>query len=208
MKRLVLLVAVLFALSNIASAAIITSVNRSGGASGNRDPVGVYDGEMDPLPSDPGGLANGVLVFSDRTYPYSLTPIELVGAEYIRTFNSDKNNASTVTYTVTTSSASFFAVGIDDRWDTQQTRIDGITSLVGPAGTFFDTGLTVYIHENDTTDRPLSIFMAELPAGTYTFNGTTIPSSNNFMVMGAIIPEPATIALLGFGTLALIRKKR
>jgi hypothetical protein len=30
---------------------------------------------------------------------------------------------------------------------------------------------------------------------------------NNFMVMGAI-PEPATLALLGFGGLGLLRRKR
>jgi hypothetical protein len=209
MKKLIFVVAVMFALSSVASAAIITSVDRAGGASDDREPYGPYDGDDPVLASDPGGLADGVLVFSDRTYPYTSTPIELVGAEYIRTFNNDKNSASTVTYTVTTSTSSYYAIGIDDRWSDQQARIDTITAGVVPAGTFLDTGLNVYIREKDdgSRDRPLSVFMAELPAGTHVFSGAGT-DGNNFMVMGAVIPEPATIALLGLGGLALIRKKR
>jgi len=210
MKRLVLLVVVLFALSSVASAAIITSVERAGGASGDRDPYGPYDGDDPVLASDPGGLADGVVVFSDRTYPYISTPADLLGAEYIRTFNSDKGNANTVTYTVTTSSSSYYAVGIDDRFVDQQDRIDAITAAVTPAGTFVDTGLNVYIQEKDpgVQDMPLSIFMAELPAGTHVFSGAGAAGNRNFMIMGAMIPEPATIALLGFGGLALLRRKR
>ena len=215
MKRLVLLVAVVFALSSVASAAIITSVERAGGASGDRDPYGPYDGDDPVLASDAGGLADGVGVFSDRTYPYISTPGELVGAEYIRTFNSDKGNASTVTYTVTTASTSIYAIGIDDRWqddggeNTQQARIDAIAAAVTPAGTFADSGLDVYIQEKDPgeQDRPLSIFTALLPAGTHVFSGAG-SDGNNFMVMGAMIPEPMTIALLGLGGLGLIRRKR
>ncbi len=81
MKRLILLVTVLFALSSVASAAIITNVDRAGGKndSGGRDPIGPYTPTTAPLASDAGGLADGVLVFSDRTYPYVNTPDDLLG---------------------------------------------------------------------------------------------------------------------------------
>jgi len=207
MKRLVLLVAVVFALSSVASAAIITSVDREGGASGNRSPIGVYVGSDEPLPSDAGGLAVGVHIFSDRDYLYAgPMPGDVAGAEYIRTFNSDKGNDGSVTYAVTTSTTSIFAIGLDDRFGDQQGMVDGIAAGVVPAGTFVDSGLDLMTGEDQP--KALSLFTALLPAGTHTFAGYGFGGANNFMVMGAMIPEPMTIALLGLGGLGLIRRKR
>ena len=76
---------------NVASASlIITNVVRSNGTSGDRDPIGGFDGNTQPLDSPAGILQDGATVFSDRTYPWANTPAELIGAEYIRTFNTDK----------------------------------------------------------------------------------------------------------------------
>ena len=211
--------ALVFAVSGVASAQIITEVVRAGGVSGDRDPVGAYDGSTAPLLTEPGGLMDGNLVFSDRTYPWAGIPAEYAGTEYIRTFNSDKNGGTLdVTYTITTGMPAIVWLTVDDRipeeWDgpddsftSQQDAADAVTALIGPAGTFVDSGIDIYVREraDGTRDRAMSVFAAELPAGTYVFG--SMDSGKNFYTIGAI-PEPATIALLGLGGLALLRRKR
>lgn len=209
MKKLILLVLVLAMVSS-ASAAIITGVDRTGGASDDRDPIGVYDGSTAPLATEAGGLADGNIVFSDRTYPWTGIPAIMIGSENIRTFNNDKNEDETVNYAVSINQTANLWIAIDDRHDGQQGLIDGVVADFAAAGAFADTGLDIFIREREdgTRDRPLSVFAAELAAGTYNFGGTP---GNNFIVLGAsadAIPEPATIALLGMGGMALLRRRR
>jgi len=203
--------------AGISHAALISGVDRANGKSGDRDWIGEFDGDTDP---SVGTLADGEYVFSDRTYPFAQTPAELVGADYVVTFNTDKNGGTwDVTYAVTLSDAAFLAVTVDDRlpdeWDndgaytSQQQIIDAATAAIGPAGTFQDTGLDLFVAEREdgTRDRPMSVFMTMVPAGTYVFGA--MPSGKNFYQLGAMpIPEPTTIALLGLGGLALIRRRK
>jgi len=175
----------------------LLSVVRSGGVSGDRDPVGAYDGSTAPLATEPGGLKDGNTVFSDRTYPWAGIPAEYEGSEYIRTYNSDKNGGTVdVKYEVTISRDAILWVTIDDRipdeWNadgaiaSQQDAADYVTAQIGPAGTFTDSGIDIFVREKDdgSRDRPMSVFVAELPAGTYTF--TSMDSGKNFYSIGAI----------------------
>jgi hypothetical protein len=195
-KKLLTLVLVLaFCLTVSASAQVITSVVRSNGVSGDRAPIGAYDGSTAPLATEEGGLKDGNMVYSDRTYPWFGIPAEYTGTEYVRTFNSDKNSGTVnVTYEVTTSQYAIVWVTVDDRipaeWAvvaSQQEAADRVTAAIAPAGTFLDTGIDIYVQENATTNRSMSVFAAELPAGTYVFG--SMDSGKNYYSIGAIAAE-------------------
>ena len=186
-RKLVLLLivfAVVAGFSGIASAALIQiPVNRSGGASGNRDPIGVYDGERDPEPTQQGHWRVGNYMFSDRTVTWASVAPQLENAEQVRTYNSDKG-ASGVTYTVTFPIGATALVAVDDRFGNQQTYVNNVVSRFAAAGTFTDTGWNVVNSEPQT----LSLFSAVLNPGTYVFGAGQ--NDNNFYVIGAL-PPPA-----------------
>jgi len=178
-------------------ASLISAVVRSNGESGDRDPIGPYDGATAPLATEPGGLMDGNLVFSDRTYPWAGVPAEYVGTEYIRTFNSDKNGGILdVTYEVTISRPAIVWITVDDRipaeWDaggvitSPQDAADYVTAAFAAPGTFTDTGIDIFVREasDGSNDRPMSVYAAELPAGTYVFG--SMDSGKNFYSIGAI----------------------
>ncbi|MBL7189880.1 MAG: thrombospondin type 3 repeat-containing protein [Phycisphaerae bacterium] len=187
-KSLIMCAAVcLMVVSTGLQGAVITNVVRSGGYSDNRPPIGPYDGDTPPMETEGGGLKDGNFVFSDREYTWENTPTELIGAEYVRTFNSDKKSAD-VLYNVTISSHAIVMLTIDDRFSPlQQERADEIVAGFAGPRTFTDTGLDVYIRERDdgSKDEPQSVFSAELSAGTYAF-GQTATSGNNFFTIGAM----------------------
>ena len=165
------------------SGSIITGVVRANGMIDNRPPIGAYDGNTSVLPTQAGGLADGNLCYSDRTYPWAYTPRALAGAEYVRTFNSDKGS-STVTYAVTISKTATVMIAVDDRVVDKQWAVNAATARFAPAGRFADTGLDLSIQENATTSRPMSVFSARLPSGTYVFG--PMPSVNNFYTIAAM----------------------
>ena len=216
---LLLVAAVLVASAGIAQAALITNVVRANGQTNGtqtRLPIGTFAGDTAPLPIPVDGLQDTVdndhTVFSDRTYPWINSPAELIGSEYVRMFNNDKSTSETdVTYTVTFSQACKVWVTVDDRipaeWaaiGTQQAAVDAVAAFA-PAGTFTDTGLDLFIKESSTTNRPMSVYSAILQAGTYVFGGQ--PSNKNFYTIGAMVPEPTTLLLLGLGGLIAARKR-
>jgi hypothetical protein len=158
----------------------VIGVVRANGEWGNQAPIGQYDGSTSALPAQSGGLKDGNLCFSDRTYSWVYTPAQLVGAEYVRTFNSDKKS-TTVTYAVTIRREATVMITVDDRIFDKQGAANLATARFAPAGTFVDVGLNLYIRENTVTDRPQSVFSARLPAGTYVFGA--MPTGNNFYII-------------------------
>jgi len=179
--------------------AAITSVVRANGQSGNRtdgSPInGAYVADTTPVATQAGGLKDGNFCFSDRNYPWAKTPAELVGSEYILTFNNDKaTGEKDVTYTVTIGRTSTVWITVDDRipaeWTaagapaSAQAAADYVTAAFAAPGTFVDTGLDLFVHESATTDRQMSVYAAELPAGTYVFD--SMWSNKNFYTIGAI----------------------
>lgn len=207
--------------SSVASAAIITNVDRTRGTAGDRAPIGAFDQDMDPIAMPAGGLKDGNYVYSDREYVWVNTPAELVGYEYVPTFNTDKDVENIiVNYAVTIGMPAILGIAVDDRipgeyksdggvqeFLSQQEAVDLIVHTWAAPGLFVDTGLNVFVGGDN--DRPLSVYATQepLPAGTYNFGPH--PTGKDFYVIGAV-PEPATIALLGLGGLVLlgVRKRR
>lgn len=215
-KRLILLVALVFALSTVASASFIANVDRQNGTSGDRAHIGAFTGDTDPSTDQPGGISNilfdGRYTFSDRTYLWENTPAGMIGYEYVQTFNTDKASGEyDVSYLVTLSEEAPLWIAVDDRLATHAEFAD-LLKWVELATYRFpcdveweDTGMNLTIGEGG--GRPMSVFMTvgNLPAGTYDFGLN--PGNQNFYSIGTI-PEPMTIALLGLGGLGLIRRKR
>jgi hypothetical protein len=149
---------------------VITAVVRANGNSGTKtdgSPInGAYKADTAPVAMPLYGLMDDGFAYSDRTYVWSNTPAALAGAEYVLTYMDDKNaGAGNVTYTVTLSQAATVFLACDDRFlPNQQATVDAIVAKFAKPGQFKNTGLKLV-----TNATPLTVFTADLPAGTYVF---------------------------------------
>jgi hypothetical protein len=205
MKKLMFLVLVsVFCLSaGLAQAAVITDVVRRN--STNDPPVIATDLQEDSL------------CFVDRTHEYNALP--LLGIDYVKVANNDKTVATYELDVTLGCSATLYLV-IDNRvggtadtgglgdWAGVDPDLSSKMTWVTSMG-FADTGYDVGIDEggNGSIDKWSSVFSKDVSAGTITLLEQNDGGSRNMYGVAAV-PEPATLALLGFGGLALLRRKR
>ncbi len=119
------------------------------------------------------GLADGALVYIDRSYTYTGVHPVLTGATYIKTANDDKNLSVTNFLSFNVNQAITLYLAHDDRVSLKPAWMASYT----------DTGQNVLIN-ND----PHSLWTQDFPAGTLVLGGNTaVGSSNMYTVI--IVPQ-------------------
>jgi hypothetical protein len=177
-------------------AAVITDATRIGNTPG--------EPEIVAGPS-PGGLQEGSHAFMDRplnpddtrNYHWEGIPAELVGADYVKTYNEDKQgsypNPELVSYSVTLGSAARLYIFIDHRYVEEQGDPPFTWLTDGSSGAVFvDTGLDIMLNEVGGREvlQPFDVYAAEVPAGTYTLGSTYRGNpSRNFYSIAAVGPK-------------------
>jgi hypothetical protein len=181
---------------------LITNVDRSNGAvedgTNERLPMETYTADTDPLDSDDFGIQLGARIASDRTYVCDYVDEELVGADYVRMFMSDKGadgdpptTYENLSYDVTFGQRVFAMVMVEDRVENQQNVVDSIVSDFASAGTFQDTGYSIS-QDASTTHREWNAYGAYLDAGTYSFGSAGDALVDASMYVIAAMPEVQT----------------
>lgn len=191
-SKLILVLVLVFALSTVASASIITDVER-----------------RPPMVKIAGPLQEDSLSYTDRTHQYNEVPAYLLGVDYVMVRNDDRTVAN-YELDVTTIEDGWMYLFIDNRvGDNVATNPPDLTlkMLWVPSMGFVDTGDDIGIDESGdgSVNNRNSVYKLWVPAGTITLYEQNSGSINMY---GVAVPEPMTIALLGLGGLGLIRRKR
>jgi len=200
MKRLMIFVLVFCLSASVANAGLITAVANRGA-------------DDDPGAYIMANLIDEVLAYHDRpTHELEEIPAYMLGADWIQTANDDRDN-DWYELDVTVSEACSLYLWIDNRVgnpsdDTTPPQLGPNQMLWVEYFGWADTGDDMAIDEggDGDIDQRYSIFTKDVDAGLTTLYAQNFSGKNMYGV--AAVPEPMTIALLGLGTLGLIRRKR
>ncbi len=127
-----------------------------------------------------------------RRYYWEAIPDELVGADYVITFNNDKKGSAwDVSYSVTVGQATTLYVFVDQRHEEDRGDppfpwlTDGSSGVV-----FIDTGLDITLNELGGSNRleHFDVYGAQVPAGTYTLGSVwqSRKPGHNFYAIAAV----------------------
>ena len=154
----------------------------------------------------PGGLQEGSLAFVDqrsqypvdqRNYHWENIPDELLGADYVMTYNVDKD-ANHVSYSVTLSQAAMLYIFIDHRYVSAHGDPPFSWLTDGSCGAVFaDTGQDIKLDEVGGRNvlQPFHIYGATVPAGTYTPGAASDgQGGRNFYAIAAVARSLITSA--------------
>ena len=190
MYRKLLFVLVLLAVAmsavSVSQGQFITGVER-------RNPDG-NSGDTEPVISDT-LLAEDSLCYVDRTHQYNEVPEILLEAEYIRTANDDKDNASYEMDVTLSQDVTLYLI-LDNRIPSGGGSGQGADPDLAGAGMnwvadlgFEDTGLDIGIDEggDGDIDRWSSVYAAPVSAGTITLLAQN--TSGNMYGVAAVAPR-------------------
>lgn len=126
----------------------------------------------------PGGLQDDAKAYVDRDFVWTDVPPELVGADYVKTFNNDKRTEE-VSYAVTLSSAAKLYIMMDYRYLDAHGSPPFEWMCDGSSGAVFtDTGLDMYQIAGAWRYK-WYVYEAVVSAGTYTLGAAYSKDGKN-----------------------------
>ncbi len=199
MKIIPVILAVILCLVSVQAgySMIIVGLVKTGGDTGAPSPVVVHN-----------GLVSGALSYVDRVATWDTIPTHLIGADYVKTENDDKNGGATgEQYSVTLAHEAVLHVFVDQRLGSPNSS-NKLTWLLDNSvvtGGFIKSGEIVLQDfppfNPPTNDFLFDVWSVRVSAGTYNLGEQT--GASMYGIAATPIPEPGTIMLLGVGLLGL-----